>query len=44
MFKKILLRIKPRLYNQIRIYADDNGMTVSGAIRFILSQFFINKI
>jgi len=44
MFKVFPMRLKLKLYNQLRVYAEDNGMTISGAIRFILSQFFINKI
>lgn len=32
------------MYNQIKNYADDNGLTFMGALRFIVSQFFKNKI
>lgn len=41
---KLPSRWKESMYNQIKNYAEDNGMTFMGALRFIVSQFFKNKI
>lgn len=43
MIKKLTIRLKGALYNKLRIYAEDNDLTIVGAIRFIINQF-LNKI
>lgn len=40
---KFTLRLKNTLYDKIKQYAEGNGLTIVGAIRFILNQFFANK-
>lgn len=41
--KALLLEINLWLYGKIKIYADERGIPVVGAIRLILSEFFRNK-
>lgn len=36
-------RIKEGMYKQLKTYAEKNGLSVMGAIRFIISQFFIKQ-
>lgn len=44
LIRKFTIRLKPHLYNKLKIYADDNGFsTVMGLIRFILTDFFKDK-
>lgn len=44
LFKRLTLRLKPTLYNKLRIYAEDNGFaTITGLIRFILTEFLKDK-
>ncbi len=43
MVKKILLQLSPFLYNKVKNYATDNEISVVGAIRLILTQFFKDK-
>lgn len=40
--KKFTLRLKLGLYKKLIEYAEKNGITVVGAVRFILSQW-LNK-
>jgi len=41
--KPLLLRINTWLYGKIKIYAQERGIPVVGAIRLILTEFFRNK-
>jgi len=41
--KSILLRINPWLYGKIKTYADERNISVVGAIRLMLNEFFRNK-
>jgi hypothetical protein len=38
--KRITLRIKGVLYNKVRVFAENNDMTIVAAIRYILINFF----
>jgi hypothetical protein len=40
--KKILLSLNLWVYGKLKEYADENGITVVGAIRLIINQFFKN--
>lgn len=37
-------RLSKWLYNQVKIFAKDNDISIMDAIRFILNQHFKNKI
>lgn len=41
--KKIKFSLNTWLFGKLKEYADENGMSVSAAIRFIINQFFKNK-
>jgi len=41
--KKIKFTLNLWLYGRLKEYANENGMTISSAIRFIINQFFKNK-
>jgi hypothetical protein len=42
--KPILLKLNLWIYGKLKAYADENGITVVGAIRLIINQFFKNKV
>jgi hypothetical protein len=41
--KGFLIKMTFGLYHKLEAYADDNEISISGAIRFILTQFFKEK-
>jgi len=38
--KPILISLNFWIYEKLKLYADENGLTVVGAIRMIINQFF----
>ena len=38
--KSLLLSLTEGLYKKVKDYADDNGISIVGAIRLIINQFF----
>lgn len=42
--KKFIASLNWWLYQKLKLYADDNGMSVSAAVRFIINQFFKKTI
>jgi len=42
MIKKLTIRLKGSLYNKLRIYALNNDMTLTGAVRYLLHKALDN--
>jgi len=42
--KKFGISLNWWIYEKLKLYADDNGMSIRAAVRFIINQFFKKTI
>lgn len=42
--KEFLISLNSWIYGRLKEFAEENGMSVRAAVRFIINQFFKNKV
>lgn len=42
--KEFLISLNLWIYGRLKDFADENGMSVRAAVRYIINQFFKNKV